>query len=137
MSTPPVRVRVTRTRRPSRHTRPRTVRDEAALTSNKYILIRDEIAGNSQLGTAYVSSLVRAQLQLSLGTLAFGAVTLGALPLLFALVPATRRLSILDLPVPWIVLGALVYPGVVLTAWWYTRSSERIEAEFGDLVGRR
>ncbi|QBF45032.1 hypothetical protein [Janibacter limosus] len=123
MSTPPVRVRVTRTRRPSRHTRPRTV--------------RDEIAGNSQLGTAYVSSLVRAQLQLSLGTLAFGAVTLGALPLLFALVPATRRLSILDLPVPWIVLGALVYPGVVLTAWWYTRSSERIEAEFGDLVGRR
>ena len=123
MSTPPVRVRVTRTRRPSRRDRPHTV--------------RDEIAGNSPLGTAYVSSLVRAQLQLSLTTLAFGVVTLGALPLLFALVPATRRSSLFDLPLPWIVLGVLVYPGVVLTAQWYTRSSERIEAEFGDLVGRR
>ena len=80
---------------------------------------------------------MRAQLQLSLSTLAFGAVTLGALPLLFALVPPARRLSVLGVPLPWVVLGVLVYPGVVLTARWYTRASERLERDFGDVVGRR
>lgn len=123
MSTPPQRVRVTRTRRPSRRERPRTV--------------RDEIAGNSSLGAAYVTSLMRAQLQLSLSTIAFGAVTLGALPLVFALIPAARRWTAFGLPQPWVVLGVLVYPGVVLTARWYTRASERLEADFGDVVGRR
>lgn len=123
MSQPPQRVPVTRTRRPTRRDRPPTV--------------RDEIAGHSRLGTTYVSSLVRAQLQLSLSTLAFGAVTLGALPLLFALVPPARRLSVLGVPLPWVVLGVLVYPGVVLTARWYTRASERLERDFGDVVGRR
>ena len=123
MSNPPQRVRVTRTRRPTRRDQPRTV--------------RDEIAGNSRLGTTYVSSLVRAQLQLSLSTLAFGAVTLGALPLLFALVPPARRLGVLGIPLPWLVLGVLVYPGIVLTARWYIRASERIEADFTDLVSRR
>lgn len=122
MSTPPQRVRVTRTRRPTRRERPPTV--------------REEIAEHSRLGTAYVASLVRAQLHLALSTLAFGAVTLGALPLLFALVPAARRWHVLGMPLPWVVLGILVYPGVVLTARWYTRASERLEADFGDLVGR-
>ena len=41
------------------------------------------------------------------------------------------------LPLPWVVLGVLVYPGVVLTARWYARASERLEADFGDVVGRR
>lgn len=123
MSTPPPRVRVTRTRRSVRTERPRTV--------------REEIAGQSRLGTTYVSSLMRAQLHLTLGVLIFGLLTLGALPLLFALVPATRSMAVLGLPLAWFVLGLLVYPVVVLTARWYTRSSERIEAEFSDLVGRR
>lgn len=123
MSSPPQRVRVTRTRRQVRHDRPRTV--------------REEIAGQSRLGTTYVSSLIRAQLHLTLGVFALGLLTLGALPLIFALVPATRTLSLAGLPLPWIVLGVLVYPGVVLVAMWYTRTSERIEADFNDLVNRR
>lgn len=123
MSTPPARVRVTRTHRPSRRGRPPTV--------------RDEIAGHSELGTTYVTSLVRAQLQLALTTLVFGLVTLGALPLLFALVPAARRATVAGAPLPWVILGLLVYPAVVVTARWYTRSSERIEADFSELVGRR
>ncbi|MEN3121180.1 hypothetical protein [Janibacter sp. LM] len=123
MSTPPHRVRVTRTRHRTRQVRPPTV--------------RQEIADQSRLGTTYVRSLVRAQLQLSLSVLAVGLVTLGALPLLFALAPPLRRLELLGVPLPWLVLGLLVYPGVVLIARWYTRASERIEADFSDLVGRR
>ena len=123
MSAPPPRVRVTRTPRQSRHEGPRTV--------------RDEIAGTSGLGTTYVASLMRAQLQLTLGVLALGVLTLGALPLIFALVPPARGVAVLGLPVLWLILGVLVYPAVVLTARWYTRASERIEADFTDVVGDR
>lgn len=122
MSTPPERVRVTRTR---------SAPGEAPRT------VRDEIARESRLGTTYVSSLVRAQLQLTLGVLAVGVVTLGALPLVFALVPASRSVEILGVPVAWPVLGVLVYPAVVLVARWYTRAGERLESDFTHLVGRR
>lgn len=123
MTPPPPRVRVTRTPRQSHSDRPHTV--------------RDEIAGTSGLGTTYVSSLVRAQLHLTLAALALFGLTLGALPLFFALVPAARSVAVLGLPVTWIVLGLLVYPAVVLAARWYTRASERLEADFSDVVGRR
>lgn len=123
MTSPPQRVRVTRTRRPSRTPRRRTV--------------REEIVDESRLGSTYVNSLRRAQLQLSLGTLALGVATLGALPVIFALAPAARRVSVLGLPVAWLLLGVLVYPGFVLVARWYVRATERLEAEFSDLVSRR
>lgn len=123
MTPPPERVRVTRT--------PRTTGGERHRT------VRDEIAGESRLGATYVSSLMRAQLQLTLGVLAFGLMTLGALPLIFALVPAVRSLEVLGIPIAWTLLGVLVYPVVVLTARWYTRAGERLEAEFNELVSRR
>ncbi|NYF98733.1 hypothetical protein [Janibacter cremeus] len=123
MSPPPERVRVTRTRRNTQSEHPRTV--------------REEIAGESRLGATYVSSLMRAQLQLTLGVLAAGLLTLGALPLIYALVPPVRSLSALGLPIAWAVLGVVVYPVIVLVARWYTRSAERLEAEFNDLVRRR
>ncbi|WP_277452881.1 hypothetical protein [Janibacter sp. DB-40] len=123
MTPPPERVRVTRTRRSTEGDHPRTV--------------REEIVGESGLGATYVSSLMRAQLQLTLGVLAVGVMTLCALPLIFALVPPVRSLSVLGIPVAWPVLGVVVYPVVVLVARWYTRSGERLEAEFEDLVSRR
>ena len=123
MTTPPPRVRVTRTPRQSSTEGPRTV--------------QEEIAGTSRLGTTYVSSLRRAQLHLTLGALALCGLTLGAIPLFFALVPAARAVAVHGLPVTWIVLGLLVYPGVVLAARWYTRASERIEADFSDVVSHR
>lgn len=123
MSTPPQRVRVTRSRRPVRSVRRRTV--------------REEIAEESRLGSTYVNSLRRAQLHLSLGTIAVGLVTLGALPLLFALLPALRGTVVMGLPFAWVVLGLLVYPVVVLTARWYVRATERLEADFSELVSRR
>lgn len=122
-SPPPQRVRVTRTRRPTRSPRRRTV--------------REEIADDSRLGSTYVTSLRRAQLHLSLGVVTFGLLTLGALPLVFAVAPVTRRLTLLGMPLGWLVLGVLVYPGIVLTARWYVRATERLEVEFSDLVSRR
>lgn len=123
MNQSPQRVRVTRTR--------------TATTRARRPSLRTEITSQSPLGAAYLSSLMRAQLRLSLTVVATLTVALGALPLLFAIVPATRRLEVLGLPLPWVILGLLVYPAAVISARQYTRAAERIEAQFSDVVGDR
>ena len=88
------------------------------------------------VGELLVRSLVRAQLFLALRLLAVLAVLLGGLPLLFALAPASREVQVLGLPLPWLVLGVLVYPGLLAGGWLYLRLAERNEREFADLVER-
>ena len=53
------------------------------------------------------------------------------------LLPALRGTGVMGLPFAWVVLGLLVYPAVVLTARWYVRATERLEADFSELVSRR
>ena len=43
-------------------------------------------------------------------------------------------MHVLGLPLPWLLLGVLVYPALVVGAWLYIRQAERNEAEFSDLV---
>lgn len=81
-----------------------------------------------------MAGLMSAQLRLALRVLAFGALGLGGLPLLFLLVPATRTLDIARIPFPWLVLGILVYPVALLVSRYYVRQSERIEREFSQVV---
>ena len=121
---PPQRVRVTSTRRDAV-----TRRDQRPLTS--------EIDEQSNLGEVFVSGLMSAQLRLAAMVLAFGAVGLGGLPLLFLLVPATRSLEIGRIPLPWVILAVVVYPVALVVARYYVRQSERIEAEFSAVIARR
>jgi len=123
-ATPPTHVRVTSSRR------------DAPLRGDVRPLTR-EIDEQSNLGEVYMSGLMSAQLRLAGMVLAFGAVGLGGLPLLFLLVPATRTLEIGRIPLPWLVLGVVVYPVALVVARYYVRQSERIEAEFSAAVGRR
>lgn len=81
----PARVRVTSSRRDAA-----TRRDFRPLTR--------EIDEQTDLGEVYMAGLMSAQLRLALRVLAFGAVGLGGLPLLFLLVPDTRTLEIGSLP---------------------------------------
>jgi hypothetical protein len=120
---PPARVRVTSTRRdaPTRH-------DVRPLTR--------DLDEQSTLGEVYLSGLMGAQLRLALQVLAFGAVGLGGLPLLFVLVPATRSLTIAGVPLAWLVLAVVVYPVALVVSRFYVRASERIEAEFSRTVER-
>ncbi|MDX6249815.1 MAG: hypothetical protein QOF10_3175 [Kribbellaceae bacterium] len=96
-----------------------------------------EIDEQTRLGEVYMHSLVQSQLRLALAVVACAAVVLGSLPLLFALVPATRTLSVFGLPLPWLLLGIVVYPVVYVAARIYVRKAERIEAEFTEFVGRK
>ncbi len=84
-----------------------------------------------------MNSLIQAQLRLALAVIGGAAVALGGLPLLFLLVPATRTFSILGLPLPWLLLGIVVYPVLYVAARIYVRKAERIETEFTEFVGRK
>jgi hypothetical protein len=88
------------------------------------------------VGELLVRSLVRAQLLLALRMLTVLAVLLGGLPLLFAVVPTTRDLVVLGLPLPWLVLGVLVYPALVVGGAVHLRLAERHERDFVELVER-
>lgn len=96
-----------------------------------------EIDEQTRVGEVYMQSLIQSQLRLALTVVAGGILVLGGLPLLFAVVPATRTLSVFGLPLPWLVLGIAVYPVVYLAARLYVRQAERIEADFTEFVGRR
>lgn len=89
-----------------------------------------------RVGELLVRSLVRAQLLLAVKMLSVLAVLLGGLPLLFTLAPGTRDVDVLGMPLPWLVLGILVYPALVLGGLVHVRLAERNERDFTELVER-
>ncbi|MGE9807295.1 MULTISPECIES: hypothetical protein [unclassified Janibacter] len=115
------RVRVTRTRRGA----PR--RNAGRL--------RQDVHDQTGLGALYLDHLMRAQRRLALLVIGLGALLLGGLPVLFAVLPAAGRLDVAGVPLPWLLLGFVVYPTVFLVARAYTRASERIEDQFVEIVG--
>jgi hypothetical protein len=92
-----------------------------------------EIDEQTRLGEVYLGALLRSQLWLSLRVLGVLLGTLGALPLLFTLVPSSRDARLLGVPVPWLLLGLAAYPFFLLTARWYIRQAEEREREFAEL----
>ena len=88
------------------------------------------------VGDLLVRSLLRAQLTLALRTAAAVALPLGGLPLLFALAPALRQMRVLGVSVPWLLLGVVVYPALLLAGWVHVRLAERNERDFVELVER-
>jgi len=121
---PPKRVRVTSPRIGAPRREP--VRPRAA-----------EIDEQTRLGELYMATLIRAQWRLSVSVLASATMMIGGLPLLFLLVPATRTLSIGPVPLPWLILGVLIYPAVWAAGRYYVRQSEQIERDFTELVAQR
>ena len=119
--TPPARVRVTA---PAAGRRRRTT-------------VSREIDAQSPVGEVYMRSLVRSQLRLALGLLTVLVLTVGALPLLFVLVPWLQHGRVLGVPLAWLILGAGCYPVVIVLGIVYVRRAERNERAFHDLVGPR
>lgn len=98
--------------------------------------LAQEIDAQTGVGDAYMASLVRTQLRLALLVVWVLGVVVVALPMLFALVPEVRNASIGAVPLPWIVLGFLVYPLLLGLGWFYVRQAERTEHDFSELVER-
>ncbi|GAA3417304.1 hypothetical protein [Streptosporangium vulgare] len=125
--------------RPRRDERPRrevvTSPRTMAPRHPRYPVTR-EIDEQTRLGEVYMRSLVRTQFRLALFVCTvLGCVVVG-LPLLFLLMPELRAVHVLGIPLPWAVLGGLIYPAFVVGAWLYVRQAERNERHFAELVDR-
>lgn len=119
----PRRVRVTSPRPPSG--RPRRMS------------VGSEIDAQTPVGEVYMRSLMRSQLRLALGVTALLGAGVGSLPALFAVLPSLRHDHLLGIPVPWLLLGFVVYPCLLALGWLYVRQAERNEQAFTDLVDPR
>jgi hypothetical protein len=107
----------------------------ATARRSRVVPVTAEIDAQSVLGDVYMRSLVRTQLRLALTVLVLVGGSLGSVPLLLHLAPGLRTVELAGIPLPWLVLGVLVYPALLLAGWWYVHQSERAEADFSDLVG--
>jgi len=96
--------------------------------------LRTEIGQQTELGEVYVTSLMRAQLRLSLVVAGGVGVAVGVLPAFLVLMPTLAELRVGPVPLSWLLVGAMLYPFLLLVARSYTWASERVERDFGDLV---
>ncbi|MEO6020572.1 MAG: hypothetical protein ABIP45_10040 [Knoellia sp.] len=119
----PARVRVTSSRRTA----------VTAVHAQSRLLARD-LDEQTELGDVYLEGLMRAQLRLALMVLGLMTTALGGFPLLLTFVPSTRTMTLAGVPLPWLVLGVLVYPAAWFLARGYVRQAERIEADFADIL---
>jgi len=94
----------------------------------------DVVQEGTGVGQLLRSSLIRSQLTVALWFTAAATLSLGALPLLFAIFPGIGRAEVFGLRVPWLLLGVLVYPFLAGLGWWHTRAAERVEQNFADHV---
>jgi hypothetical protein len=93
-----------------------------------------DLDSGTRLGDVYLASLLRDQLRLALGILLVLALTLGTLPLAFHLAPGLAGVTVLGLPLSWLLLGVAVYPALFGLGWVYVRRAERNEQDFAELV---
>jgi len=118
---PPRRVRITH---------PRT---EAARRAPSRPAAR-EIGEQTRLGEVYMGALIRSQRRL--GVIACIAITLVlfGIALLGAAAPSFGRVRVFGIPLPWLVLGLLIYPVLIALAIYTVRHAERNEKAFMHLV---
>lgn len=108
-------------------------RSKAAIAPVRFPVAR-EVAEHSAVGNVFVRSLLRAQLRLALVVAGGFLLLLLGVPLLLAIFPVLQDVSVLTIPVSWLILGGLIYPFMCLCAWLYIRNAARNEARYQDLV---
>ena len=66
---------------------------------------------------------------------AVAALVLGVLPVVFLTMPAVSNAApVLGIGLPWLLLGVLSFPFLLVLGWLYTRHAERNEFDFADDV---
>ena len=120
--------------RPARPTRVRVTGPPRRRASGVRPTASREIDAATELGAVYMSSLLGEQLRLAAGVLLALGLTVGLLPLVFHLFPHLSDVRVVGVPVPWLLLGVLVYPWLLGLGWIYVRRAEANERDFTDLV---
>jgi hypothetical protein len=96
-----------------------------------------EIDEQTRLGDLYMLSLIRSQRRLAITVCIGIALLLVGTALLGAYAHSFVAFRVLGVPLPWLVLGLLVYPALIGLGWYTVRSAERTERDFLELVRRR
>ena len=112
-----------------RVTAPRT----APASADSYTVSR-ELDEQTEVGELFIGSLIRSQLRLALVVAGGFLLILLGVPVLLAFLPVIADLTLFTVPAPWILLGAGVYPLVIVCGALYERSAARNEKRFLDLV---
>ena len=93
-----------------------------------------DIQEGTGVGEFLRNDLIKTQLGIALWFAVGAGLTLGLLPLLFAMVPEIGRIEVLGVRLPWLLLGLLVYPFLFGLGLWHSRLAERVEQSFADHV---
>lgn len=93
-----------------------------------------EIAEQTSYGEILLDELIRRQLALSLRVALSFLLVLFSLPLLNLLAPRLMSLSVLGLPLRWLLLAILVYPLLWLLGAYFVTAARKHEEEFTRLV---
>ena len=96
--------------------------------------VRQEIDESTGIGEIYMRSLIRSQLRAAIAVALTLVLSVGALPLTFMAFDTVTEFRVLGVPAPWLILGVLVYPGLLALGWVYVRQAERAERDFAELV---
>ena len=96
-----------------------------------------EIAEQTELGSVYMRSLIRTQRRTAAIVCVLLAGMLGGTALAGLAAPRLSRVHLLGIPLPWLLLGAVVYPVLIALGWFAVRAAERHERDFAELVRRR
>lgn len=121
---PPRRVRIT-------HPRTEAARRVPARPVSR------EIDEQTAIGEVYMLSLIRSQRRLAVVVCGLMAMLLVGTALLGAVVPALDRVRVAGVPLPWVVLGVLVYPAMIALAAYAVRQAEHNERDFTELARHR
>jgi hypothetical protein len=94
-----------------------------------------EIEAQTATGELLLSNLMRSQLTLALRLAAVAVLVLGVLPVVFLTMPAVANaVPVAGIGLPWLLLGLLSFPFLLVLGWLYTRHAERNELDFADDV---
>ena len=100
----------------------------------RMVRTRVEVQQQTAFGDALVRALMRAQLLLAVRLAAGTVLSLCAIPLLMLAFPALTEVRVFGIMLPWLVLGAAIYPVLYLVGHRYIRQAERLENEFSELA---
>jgi hypothetical protein len=103
-------------------------------SSRRVVRTLADLEDQTSVGEVLVRQLVRVQLVLSIRLMLLTAIVLVGIPLLFLLVPSLSTVTILNLRLPWLLLGLVIYPFFIAVAWSYNRSADRNEQDFAEMV---
>lgn len=98
--------------------------------------VEQEIDESTAIGEVYMRSLIRSQLRLALVVLFTLILSVGIMPIVFVMFDSVTLYRVFGIPLPWWILGVVVYPFLLILGWLYTRQAERAERDFAELVER-